>query len=52
VKVLDLTSTGSRLRTQLLRRMTAQPLPLSRLSAQEQRALIRLLERLLDEENP
>lgn len=50
VKVLDLTSTGARLRTRLLRRMTAQPLPLSRLSAQEQRALIRLLERLVDEE--
>ncbi len=50
VKVLDLTSTGSRLRAQLLRRMTGQPLPLSRLSAQEQRALIRLLERLVDDE--
>src|SRR2546423_14643441 len=31
VKVLDLTSTGCRLRRQLLRRMTARPLPLSRL---------------------
>jgi MarR family transcriptional regulator, organic hydroperoxide resistance regulator len=50
VKVLDLTATGAHLRTQLLRRMTGQPLPLSRLSAQEQRALIRILERLVDEQ--
>jgi len=48
VKVLDLTSTGSRLRRQLLRRMTARPLPLSRLTADEQRALLRILERLVD----
>jgi DNA-binding MarR family transcriptional regulator len=49
VKVLDLTSTGSRLRRQLLRRMTARPLPLSRLTADEQRALVKILERLVDE---
>jgi DNA-binding MarR family transcriptional regulator len=47
VKVLDLTPTGSRLRAQLLRRM---PLPLSRLSLREQRALVKMLERLVDEE--
>ena len=49
VKVLDLTATGSRLRAQLLKRMTGRPLPLSRLSVQEQRALVTLLERLLDD---
>jgi DNA-binding MarR family transcriptional regulator len=49
VKVLDLTTTGLRLRAQLLRRMTGRPLPLSRLSGQEQRALVTLLERLFDE---
>lgn len=51
VKVLDLTPTGARLRVQLLRRMTGQPLPLSRLSVREQRALVRMLERLVDEES-
>ena len=51
VKVLDLTPTGARLRVQLLRRMTAQPLPLSRLSVREQRVLVRMLERLVDEES-
>ncbi len=49
VKVLDLTATGSRLRTQLLRRMAGRPFPLSRLSPREQRALVRLLERLIDD---
>lgn len=48
VKVLDLTPAGARLRAQLLRRMTQQPLPLSRLSAREQRALVRILERIVD----
>ena len=49
VKVLDLTATGSRLRSELLRRMTARPLPLSRLTLKEQRTLISLLERLVEE---
>lgn len=49
VKVLDLTPTGLRLRAGLLRRMTGRPLPLSRLTADEQRALVRILERLIDE---
>ena len=50
VKVLDLTPVGSRLRAQLLRRMTGHPLPLARLSVREQRALVRMLERLVEEE--
>jgi MarR family transcriptional regulator, organic hydroperoxide resistance regulator len=49
VKVIQLTPTGSRLRAQLLRRMTGGTLPLSRLSASEQRALVRLLEALVEE---
>src|SRR6267378_5629175 len=48
VKVLDLTPTGSRLRTLLLDRMTAPPATLRRLSVREQRALVRLLTQLLD----
>ena len=47
VKVLDLTPTGVRLRNELLRRMTRRPLPLSKLTPQEHRALVRLLERLV-----
>ena len=47
VKVLGLTATGSRLRSELLRRMTGQPLPLARLTPREQRALVAILERLL-----
>jgi DNA-binding MarR family transcriptional regulator len=49
VKVLDLTPAGSRLRTALLTRMTGRHVPLSRLSPAEQRTLVRLLERLLDQ---
>ncbi len=49
VKVIALTAAGSRLRTHLLKRMTARQLPLSRLSAEEQRTLVRILERLLDD---
>jgi DNA-binding MarR family transcriptional regulator len=48
VKVLDLTPTGSRLRALLLDRMTAPPATLRRLSAREQRALVRILSRLLE----
>jgi len=50
VKVVQLTPTGSRLRAQLLRRMTARPLPLTRLAAREHRTLVKLLERLLENE--
>src|SRR3954467_2196200 len=38
VKVLQLTPTGSRVRAQLLRRITERSCPLSRLSAPDQRA--------------
>jgi len=48
VKVLDLTASGSRLRTQLLDRMTAPPVTLERLSEREQRMLVRILTRLLE----
>src|ERR1700726_2944804 len=48
VKVLDLTPMGSRLRALLLDRMTTPPASLGRLTAQEQRALVRILTRLLD----
>ena len=41
VKVLELTPTGARLRTELLDRMTTPPATLKRLSAAEQRSLSR-----------
>jgi DNA-binding MarR family transcriptional regulator len=49
VKVLVLTATGARLRAALVERMTAPPPALGRLSLQEQRELVRILRRLLDE---
>lgn len=48
VKVLVLTPTGSRLRALLLDRMTTPPAALERLSLREQRALVRILTRLLE----
>jgi DNA-binding MarR family transcriptional regulator len=48
VKVLELTPTGSRLRTMLLDRMTAPPATLERLTVREQQALVRILRRLLE----
>jgi DNA-binding MarR family transcriptional regulator len=48
VKVLDLTPTGSRLRAQLLDKMTAPPPSLDRLSPSEHRMLARILARLLE----
>src|SRR6184192_2888535 len=51
VKVLQLTPTGARLRAQLLRRMTAGSLPLSRLSVDDQRTLVKILEALVDEKS-
>ena len=48
VKVLDLTPTGARLRGLLLDRMTTPPAGLGRLSLREQRALVRILTRLLE----
>ena len=47
VKVLDLTPTGARLRALMLERMTTPPAALRRLSLEEQRALVRILSRLL-----
>lgn len=51
VKVLELTPDGSRLRTQMLRRMTTCAGPLAKLSRQQQRALIRILEVLVDDDS-
>ena len=48
VKVLSLTPLGARLRAALLARMTAPPANLARLSLEEQRALVKLLRRLID----
>jgi DNA-binding MarR family transcriptional regulator len=48
VTMLDLTPTGSRLRALLLDRMSAPPAALGRLSVQDQRALVRILTRLLE----
>lgn len=48
VKVLSLTPLGARLRAALLERMTAPPANLERLSAEERRALVRLLRRLIE----
>src|SRR5438874_2210466 len=42
VKVLQLTPTGSRLRSQLLRRMAGRSLLLSRLSRDDQRTLVKI----------
>ena len=47
-KVLSLTPLGARLRAALLERMTAPPPTLARLSRDEQRALVKLLRRLLE----
>lgn len=49
VKVVDLTPAGSRFRGQLLRRVTGRPLPFSRLTADDQRTLVKILEKLLDD---
>ena len=48
VKVLELTAAGVRLRSTVLDRMTRPPDSLTRLSATEQRALVRILKRLLE----
>ena len=48
VKVLQLTPAGIRLRSIVLERMTKPPEILDRLSADEQRALVKILKRLLD----
>jgi DNA-binding MarR family transcriptional regulator len=48
VKALDLTPAGLHVRAQLLRHMTRRPLPLSRLSPEDQRTLVRILQRLVE----
>jgi len=48
--VLLLTPTGTRVRAQLLRQMTGASLPLSRLSLDQRRSLVEILEALVDEE--
>jgi DNA-binding MarR family transcriptional regulator len=47
VKVLHLTPAGARMREQLLRRVTERALPLSRLSVEDQRRLVKILEALV-----
>ena len=49
VKVLQLTPAGSRVRTQLIRQMAGQSLPLAKLSPAQLRTLVRILEVLVDE---
>jgi DNA-binding MarR family transcriptional regulator len=49
VKVLQLTPAGARRRAQLLRQKAGGALPLSRLSLDEQRTLVKILEALVDE---
>ena len=51
VKALQLTPSGARLRAQLLRRMAGRSLPLSRLSLDERRTLVKILEALVDEKS-
>jgi DNA-binding MarR family transcriptional regulator len=52
VKVLQLTPAGSRVRTQVLRRITGQSLPLSRLSRDQLRTLVKILELLVEDKSP
>src|SRR5438034_8422638 len=47
VKVLELTPAGSRLRAQMLRQTAGRSLPLARLSFDERRTLVRILEALV-----
>jgi DNA-binding MarR family transcriptional regulator len=49
VKVLQLTASGSKLRTQLLRQMAGRSRPRARLSAEQRRTLVEILEALVDE---
>ena len=48
VKALALTPAGAQLRAKLLKGMTRRPLPLSRLSPEDQRTLVRILQMLVD----
>jgi MarR family transcriptional regulator, organic hydroperoxide resistance regulator len=49
VKVIQLTAKGARLRTEMLRQMTGGSRPMSRLSLDQRRALVNILEALVDE---
>lgn len=49
VKVLQLTPAGSRLRAQMLSHMTGRSNPLSRLSQQQRRTLVNILQVLVDD---
>jgi MarR family transcriptional regulator, organic hydroperoxide resistance regulator len=49
IKVLELTRAGVRLRSTMLERMTKPPESLGRLSTKEQRELVKILRRLLDQ---
>jgi len=48
VKVLELTPAGARLRSTVLERFAEPPSSLTRLSAEEQRVLVKMLKRLLE----
>jgi len=50
VKVLLLTQSGARVRAQLLRQMTGASHPLSRLTLDQRRSLVKILEALVDED--
>ena len=50
VKVLHLTPSGARLRAQVLKKVTGGSVPLSRLSLDQQRTLVKILETLVDEQ--
>ena len=49
VKAIALTPAGSRMRTRLFRRVTGGSCPLARLSADDQRSLVRILASLVDD---
>ena len=51
VKVLELTQAGARLRAQMLARMAKRSLPLGRLSREQQRTLVKILEELVSEQS-
>jgi len=48
IKVLELTAAGARLRSTMVKRMMQPPDNLGRLTADEQRTLVKILKRLLD----
>ena len=52
VKMLQLTPAGARVRAQLIRRMAGASRPLARLTRQQQRTLLKILESLVDDDAP